>query len=216
MTMLAGSTLVGVAHSHLPLTYMIVDIHFGKTLPHGSQGSQPMRDQVPKASLSAPLTRAGMNSDRVCVFHLSSSVASGTGQLASRSPGKHVHRLPVLSGGSHWGRPQHGPLQVLRYPAGFDGHTGRDVSKHTFWTHGHNHRAVCRSAYCERSIAAQTASCSLNSTRTRSVGPTETVLRSTGILFLVWTQWLPPSWSGAIRLQTISGQISPRTRRSSS
>ena len=77
MTMLAGSTLVGVAHSDLPLTYMIVDIQFGKTLPYGSQGSQPMRDQVPAASLTARLTRAGMNSTRVCVFHLSSSVASG-------------------------------------------------------------------------------------------------------------------------------------------
>ena len=33
MTMLAGSTLVGVAHNHLPLTYMIVDINQGKTLP---------------------------------------------------------------------------------------------------------------------------------------------------------------------------------------
>ena len=77
MTMLAGSTLVGVAHSHLPLTYMIVDIKQGKTLPHGSQGSGTMRDRVPKAPLTAPLTRAGMNSIRVCVFHLSSSVASG-------------------------------------------------------------------------------------------------------------------------------------------
>ena len=77
MTMLAGSTLVGVAHNHLPLTYMIVDINQGKTLPHGSQGSGTMRDQIPKTSLTAPLTRAGMNSIRVCVFHLSSQVASG-------------------------------------------------------------------------------------------------------------------------------------------
>ena len=77
MTMLAGSTLVGVAHSHLPLTYMIVDINQWRTLPHGSQGSGTMRDQIPKESLTAPLTRAGMNSIRVCVFHLSSHVASG-------------------------------------------------------------------------------------------------------------------------------------------
>ena len=77
MTMLAGSTLVGVAHSYLPLTYMIVDIKQGMTLPHGSQRSGTMRDQVPRASLTAPLTRAGMNSIRVCVFHLSSHVASG-------------------------------------------------------------------------------------------------------------------------------------------
>ena len=77
MTMLAGSTLVGVAHSHLPLTYMIVDINQGKTLPFGSQGTDMKRDQVPSASLTEPLTRAGMNSIRVCVFHLSSHVASG-------------------------------------------------------------------------------------------------------------------------------------------
>ena len=77
MTMLAGSTLVGVAHNHLPLTYMIVDINQGKTLPHGSQGFSTMRDQIPKESLTAPLKRAGMNSIRVCVFHLSSHVASG-------------------------------------------------------------------------------------------------------------------------------------------
>ncbi|OLP79500.1 hypothetical protein AK812_SmicGene40209 [Symbiodinium microadriaticum] len=76
ITMLAGSTLVGVAHSHLPLTYMIVDIKQGKTLEN-HEGSGRMRDQVPRASLTAPLTRAGMNSIRVCVFHLSSSVASG-------------------------------------------------------------------------------------------------------------------------------------------
>ena len=77
MRMLAGSTLVGVAHAHLPLTYMIVDINQGKTLPVGSQGSGAMRDDVPGDSMTEPLSRAGMNSMRVCVFHLSSQVASG-------------------------------------------------------------------------------------------------------------------------------------------
>ena len=33
LTRLAGSTLVGEAHAHLPLTYMIVEIIYGKTLP---------------------------------------------------------------------------------------------------------------------------------------------------------------------------------------
>ena len=77
MRRVAGSTLVGVAHNHLPLTYMIVDIDYGKTLPFGSQGSQPSGNQVPISSLTAPLTRAGMDSIRVCVFHLNSKVASG-------------------------------------------------------------------------------------------------------------------------------------------
>ena len=77
MRRVAGSTLVGVAHNHLPLTYMIVDIDYGKTLPHGSQGSQTSRDQVPTSALTAPLTRAGMDSIGVCVFHLNSKIASG-------------------------------------------------------------------------------------------------------------------------------------------
>ena len=70
----AGSIRVGVVHAHLPLTYVIVDIVFGKTLPQGSQG---YRQQVPPSSLTAPLTRAGMNSMRVCAFHLNLKVASG-------------------------------------------------------------------------------------------------------------------------------------------
>ncbi|OLQ13280.1 hypothetical protein AK812_SmicGene2657 [Symbiodinium microadriaticum] len=37
MRQVAGSTLVGVAHSHLPLTYMIVDIAFGKTILQGRE-----------------------------------------------------------------------------------------------------------------------------------------------------------------------------------
>ena len=46
----AGSILVGVAHNHLPSTYMIVDIDFGKTLPQGSSG---FRDRIPASTLTA-------------------------------------------------------------------------------------------------------------------------------------------------------------------
>ena len=74
MRQVAGTTLVRVAHSHLPLTYMIVGIAFGKTLPQGSQG---FRNQIPSSTLTAPLTRAGMDSTRVCVFQLNSKIASG-------------------------------------------------------------------------------------------------------------------------------------------
>ena len=203
MTMLAGSTLVGVAHSHshLPLTYMIVDIKLGKTLPHGSPGSQTMRDQVPAASLTEPLTRAGMNSIRVCVFHLSSSVASGQVSLphealASMFIDCLFIRWISLGATPTWpstGTPV--PDRVRwTYRAGCI-----KASLRTFWTHGHNHRGVCRFACRERSIAAQTAFCSLNSTRTRWASPTETVRRSAGILFLVLILWLPLFWSGAIR-----------------
>ena len=110
MTMLAGPTLVGVAHSHLPLTYMIVDIKFGKTLPHGSQGSQP--------SLSSSLC-----------LSLELQHRERPGQPSTRGLSLDVHRLPVLSGGPHWGRPRHGALPVLWYQAGVDGHPRRDVSE---------------------------------------------------------------------------------------
>ena len=40
MKRLAGSTLVGEAHDALPLTYMIVEIVYGKTLPIGQQGNR--------------------------------------------------------------------------------------------------------------------------------------------------------------------------------
>eukprot|EP00439_Symbiodinium_sp_Y106_P037617 s4917_g4.t1 len=47
LTRLAGSTLVGEAHAHLPLTYMIVEIIYGKTLPQGGQGN---RGEFPDSS----------------------------------------------------------------------------------------------------------------------------------------------------------------------
>ena len=81
------STLVGVAHQHLPCSHMIVEIKCGKILPAGQSGN---RGDFADASLTAPLTRAGSSSIRVCVFHLDRGVA-----------GDHdVHRLLALSGGS--------------------------------------------------------------------------------------------------------------------
>ena len=56
LTRLAGSTLAGEAHAHLPLTYMIVEIIYGKTLPVGGQGN---RGQYPDSSYTRALERAG-------------------------------------------------------------------------------------------------------------------------------------------------------------
>ncbi|CAE7792897.1 unnamed protein product [Symbiodinium sp. KB8] len=53
ITQLAGSTLVGVAHSHLPRPYMIVDITFGKNLPTGGQGN---RGEFPDSALTRILS----------------------------------------------------------------------------------------------------------------------------------------------------------------
>ena len=49
ITQLAGSTLVGVADSHLLRPYMIVDSTFGKTLPTGGQGN---RGEFPDSALT--------------------------------------------------------------------------------------------------------------------------------------------------------------------
>ena len=73
LTRLAGSTLVGEAHAHLPLTYMIVEIIYGKTLPLGGQGN---RGEFPDSSYTRALERAGTDRVRVCAFHLNNVVAS--------------------------------------------------------------------------------------------------------------------------------------------
>eukprot|EP00439_Symbiodinium_sp_Y106_P062619 s3519_g9.t1 len=52
LTRLAGSTLVGEAHAHLPLTYMIVETIYGKTLPLGGQGN---RGEYPDSSYTRTL-----------------------------------------------------------------------------------------------------------------------------------------------------------------
>ena len=73
LTRLAGSTLVGEAHAHLPLTYMIVEIIYGKTLPLGGQGN---RGEFPDRSYTRVLERAATDRVRVCAFHLNNIVAS--------------------------------------------------------------------------------------------------------------------------------------------
>ena len=50
MRQVAGSTLVGVAHEHLPLTYMIVDIVLGK----GGRVTRLSRTSSSVVSHSAP------------------------------------------------------------------------------------------------------------------------------------------------------------------
>ena len=47
MRRLAGSTLVAEAHAELPLTYMIVEIVYGKTVPVGSQGNKETSQSPP-------------------------------------------------------------------------------------------------------------------------------------------------------------------------
>ena len=73
LTRLAGSTLVGEAHAHLPLTYMIVEIIYGKTLPLGGQGN---RGEFRDCDYTRTLERAGTDRIRVCAFHLNSGIAS--------------------------------------------------------------------------------------------------------------------------------------------
>ena len=80
LTRLAGSTLVGEAHAHLPLTYMIVEIIYGKTLPLGGQGN---RGEFPDRSYTRVLERAATDRVRVCAFHLNNIVASQKGLCRS-------------------------------------------------------------------------------------------------------------------------------------
>ena len=164
----------------MPLTFLIVYINQGMTLPHGSQGSNTMRDQVPSASLTSPLTRAGMNSIRVCVFHLSSHVASGQVSLP------HEALASMFIDCLFWWISL-GVIPIWPFTGTPVPNTARwthragciKASSRTSWMGGSNHRGVCRFASRERSIAAQTVFCSLSSTRMLSAArPTKTARRS--------------------------------------
>ena len=201
MAMLAGSTLVGVAHEHLPLTYMIVDIKQGKTLPYGSQGSGAMRDQIPKSSLTAPLTRAGMNSMRVCVFHLSSQVASGQVSLphealASMFIDCLFYQVDFIGGDPN--------MALYRYSGtkqgSMDIQGGMYQSIITYLLDGWRQSPRCMPFCIPRAQHCSANSLLLLKLRMLWVAvPTRTVQRLTGILFLVSILWLPPFWNGAIR-----------------
>ena len=84
MKSLAGSSLVGEAHESLPLSYMIVEIIYGNTLPIGRQGN---RDDFPKSALTNCLTRAGSDRIRLCMFHLRNVIAASKTALAREALG---------------------------------------------------------------------------------------------------------------------------------
>ena len=79
ITQLAGSTLKFEDHAYLPLSYMICEIEYGYTLPLGSSG---FRGDFDESVFTRKLSRAGTEKVRVCVFHLTSSIARGKISLA--------------------------------------------------------------------------------------------------------------------------------------
>ena len=117
LTRLAGSTLVGEAHAHLPLTYMIVEIIYGKTLPLGGQGN---RGEFPDSSYTRVLERAGTDRARVCAFHLNNIVASKRVSVA------HCRLYSLPGRPDRWWR-QHGTLQGHGQQTGVDGYQRRNV-----------------------------------------------------------------------------------------
>ena len=201
MTMLAGSTLVGVGSPFSSSSYVHDRRYPARQDPASwfSRFSTHTRPS-PEASLTAPLTRAGMDSIRVCVFHLSSSVASRQVSLpheclACMFIDCLYYQVDLIGGDPN--------MALYRYSGTRQGSMdikgGMYQSILTYfldaWAQSPRCMPFCipRAQHC-----SPKACCSLNSTRTRSASPTETVLRSTGILFPVWTRWSPLFWSGAI------------------
>ena len=79
---IAGSNMQifqSAAHKHLPLSYMLCEVCFGKCPSQEEieekKGSRNLRD-YDHTNMSEDLTRAGMNVIRVCVFHMKSHIAS--------------------------------------------------------------------------------------------------------------------------------------------
>ena len=80
---IAGSNMQSTANKHLPLSYMLCEVCFGKCPSQEEfdekKGSRNLRD-YDHTNMSKDLARAGMNVVRVWVFHMKS-------RIASRQPG---------------------------------------------------------------------------------------------------------------------------------
>ena len=80
---IAGSNMERAAHKHLPISYMLCELCFGKCPSQEEieekNGSRNLQD-YDHTNMSEDLTSAGMNVMRVCVFHVKS-------RIASRQPG---------------------------------------------------------------------------------------------------------------------------------
>ena len=76
---IAGSNMERAAHKHLPISYMLCEVCFGKCPSQEEieekNGSRNLKD-YDHTNMSEDLTRAGMNVMRVCVFHMKSHIAS--------------------------------------------------------------------------------------------------------------------------------------------
>ena len=76
---IAGSNMKGAAHKHLPISYMLCEVCFGRCPSQEEieekNGPRNLRD-YDHTNMSEDLTRAGMNVIRVCVFHMKSHIAS--------------------------------------------------------------------------------------------------------------------------------------------
>ena len=76
---IAGSNLKSAANKHLPLSYMLCEVCFGKCPSQEEieekKGSRNLKD-YDHTNMSEDLTRAGMKVIRVCVFHMKSHIAS--------------------------------------------------------------------------------------------------------------------------------------------
>ena len=81
----------------LPISYMIVEINFGKTI---RKVGSPYRDQFEGNYMDYDVERSSMNITRVCVFRLSSRVASRKPAHA-RGHRRHARRLCRLPGRHH-------------------------------------------------------------------------------------------------------------------
>ena len=208
---LAGPMCEPEVHQYLPLSSWVVVIRYGKcpTAAAIRKTGSNLQDRFSRNHMEDDIERCGMPVFRVCVFHMSSKVASKKPALMHKAMGVmladcfhfQVDYMLTWRAIAQAAQNRDPPAFVTRVSRRWSGTISRPTPRH---------RMVIPITVLGLSLPRQTRSRCSGGWRTSSASPGRTWARSTGRTFQAWTAWSRASLSGRIASQWRYGS-KPRT-----
>ena len=212
---LAGPMCEPDVHQYLPLSYWAVEIRYGKSPSAAAirKTESNLQNRFSRGHMDEDIDRCGMPVFRICVFHMSTKVAS-------RSPPSCMRRWALCWLIASTTRSTTSPATLTfcaiapaaqsRDPPAFvtgvfrrwSGIISRPKTRH---------RMEIPTAVLRLSLLRQIRSHCSGGWRTGSASPGRTWARSTGNLFQAWTAWSLASLSGRIASQSKWSQTTDPT-----
>ena len=206
---LAGPVVQPDVHQHLPLSYWVVEIRYGRSPTQAAirKTGSNLQDCFSRNYMEEDIDRCGscgMPVFRICAFHMSAKIARRKPACTRRWASKSTTSPAMLT----WRAI--GPAALSRDPLAFvtrvfrrwSGTISRPITRH---------RVEIPTAVQGLSLLRQIRSHCSGEWRTSSASPGRTWARLTGNPFRAWTAWSHASLSGRIPSQWRNGR-KPRAR----